>query len=90
MCCCEVRIKIQRATAKWRCQRCWTLYRLYGRRDGKERVRGDGRGGGQVWPEVSLFLETVSQILLTGAVSSVSGRRGDSERKGALDPVTAQ
>lgn len=57
---------------------------------GEEVVRGDGRGPGQVWPEVNVFLETISQILLAGAVSSVTGRRGDSERKGALDAPTAQ
>lgn len=43
-----------------------------------------------MWPEVNVFLETVSQILLTGAVSSVTDRRGDSKRKGALDAVTAR
>lgn len=42
---------------------------------------GDGRGPGQVWPEVNVFLETVSQILLAPAVSSVTGRGGDSEKK---------
>lgn len=71
------------------CARLWKLYRLDGRRNGEEVVRGDGRGPGQVWPEVNVFLETVSQILLTVAVSSVTGRRGDSERKGALDAATA-
>lgn len=56
----------------------------------EEVVRRDGRGSGQVWPEVNMFLETVSQILLTGAVSSVTVSSGDSKRKGALDAVTAQ
>lgn len=37
-----------------------------------------------------MLLETVSQILLTAAVSSVTGWRGDSKRKGALDAITAQ
>lgn len=57
--------------------------------DGEE-VRGDGRGPGQVWPKVSVFLETVSQILLTGAVSSVTGGRGYSKRKCALDVHSQQ
>lgn len=41
---------------------------------------GDGRGPGQVWPEVNVF----SWILLAAAASSVTGRRGASEGKGAL------
>lgn len=49
-------------------------------------MRGDGRGPGRVWSEVNVF----SQILQAGAVSSVTGRRGDSERTGALDAPTAQ
>lgn len=53
---------------------------------GRRVVRGDGRGPGQVWPEVNVF----PQILLAAVVSSVTGRRGDSERKGALDAPTAQ
>lgn len=84
----EVKSRDQEPSAEY--ERCWTLYRLDGRMDGEEVVRGDGRGPGQVWPEVSVFLEVVSQILLTGAVSSVTGRRGDSEIKGALDALTAQ
>lgn len=40
---------------------------------------GYGRGPGRVWPEVNVF----SQLLLAAAVSSVTGRRGDSDRKGA-------
>ena len=72
------------------CGSCWTLYRLDRRRHGEEAVRGDGRGPGQVWPEVNMFLETVSQILLNGAVSFVNVRTGDSKRKCALDAVTAQ
>lgn len=39
------------------------------------------RGPTRVWPEVNVFLESVSQILLTGAVSSVTGRRGDGKKK---------
>lgn len=57
------------------------MYRLDGRWDGEEVVWGDGRGPGQVWPEVNVFLETVSQILLAPAVSSVTGRGGDSEKE---------
>lgn len=72
------------------CEGRWTLYRLDRRRNGNEVARGDGRGPRQVWPGVNVFLETISQILLTGAASSVIGRRGDSERKGALDAPTAQ
>lgn len=44
-------------------------------------MQGDGRGPEQVWFEVNVF----SQILQAGAVSSVTGRRGDSGRKGVLD-----
>lgn len=43
-------------------------------------AEGDGRGPRRVWPEVNVF----SQFLLAATVSSVTGRRGDSKRKGGL------
>lgn len=89
-----LRRRIESERPKEYCVRGDGRNRLNERRERERDRRGReiGKAGRRTrsWPEVTVFPETLSQFLPTGAMSSVTGRTGDWERKGALHTGTVE